>query len=210
MVTSEFYSEDYYERGLETGKSNYQNYRWIPELTVPFAMSLIDFLEINREHSVLEIGCAKGFLVKGFRWLHRRAWGVDISTYAVENCDPEVKRYIFHTEECCRVLAGEHYDWCIGKDVWEHNDVPVLKELLLTIPARNLFSIIPLAENGKYNAFANELDASHIIRENAEWWRNFFAECNWKETFFAYKLDGMKEAYRHTPKAHLFITHERI
>ncbi len=49
----EFYDRDYYERGLASGKSNYDNYRWIPELTFPMAMTIIDVLGIRRGDRVL-------------------------------------------------------------------------------------------------------------------------------------------------------------
>ena len=71
------YNESYFERGLESGLSLYQNYRWIPELTIPMAMTIIDFLGIKRHQTILDFGCAKGFLVKAFRLLYRSAYGVD-------------------------------------------------------------------------------------------------------------------------------------
>lgn len=69
------YDREYFEYGVETGKSNYQNYRWIPELTIPMAMTIIDLLGIKPNESVLDYGCAKGYLVKALRMLHRNAWG---------------------------------------------------------------------------------------------------------------------------------------
>ena len=44
---------------------------------------------------VLDVGCAKGFLVKDFLDLGIDAYGLDISEYALKNCEEEtVEDYI--------------------------------------------------------------------------------------------------------------------
>ena len=107
------YDENYYERGIETGVSCYSNYRWIPELTIPMAARLIEYLGIAEHQKILDFGCAKGYLVKAFRLLHREAYGYDKSEYAI-NCVPEeIKDYI-------RNQVDGGYDWIISKDVFEH------------------------------------------------------------------------------------------
>lgn len=90
----DMYGEDYFERGIQTGISLYENYRWMPELTIPFAMRIIDYLHIERGESILDVGCAKGYLVKAFKWLGRDAYGIDISSYAINNADTEIKSYV--------------------------------------------------------------------------------------------------------------------
>ena len=93
------YDEDYFENGIKTGKSCYENYRWLPELTIPMAMTIIDLLKIQRFETVLDFGCAKGYLVKAFKLLYRNAFGVDASPYAIANCDSEVANRCFLMEE---------------------------------------------------------------------------------------------------------------
>ena len=87
------YDADYFERGIETGKSRYQSYRWMPEATTAMAMAIIDELGIKPFDRVLDFGCAKGYLVRALRILHRQAWGVDISEYAISKVDKEVNGY---------------------------------------------------------------------------------------------------------------------
>ena len=77
------YNRDYYESGIENGISGYRNYRWMPELTIRMAHCLIQDLSIDKSHSVLDYGCAKGFLVKALRLLDIDAFGLDVSEYAI-------------------------------------------------------------------------------------------------------------------------------
>lgn len=204
--TNVIYDKDYYEHGVETGKSNYQNYRWIPELTIPMAMTIIDFLKIAPGEGVLDYGCAKGYLVKALRWLHREAWGFDISKYAIENADAEIKQYLTYNE---RSLYIRHFDYIICKDVLEHISLPDLKNLLLTLKGSKLFSVIPLGENGKYIAPANNLDKTHIICENVNWWTDLFDSCDWKCTYLSFEFTGIKESYSEFPYSHVFMVHEQ-
>ena len=41
----QYFDEDYYERGAETGKSLYSHYRWMPELTIPMCHHIAKYLE---------------------------------------------------------------------------------------------------------------------------------------------------------------------
>lgn len=88
------YDEDYYERGIENGVSCYTNYRWLPELTIPMAATMIEYLGIDMGDRILDFGCAKGYLVKAFRLLHREAYGFDISDYARENAHDDIRKYV--------------------------------------------------------------------------------------------------------------------
>ncbi|KKM61779.1 hypothetical protein LCGC14_1528260, partial [marine sediment metagenome] len=153
------YDETYFERGLESGISCYQNYRWIPELTIPLAMTLIDYLGIVRGEKILDYGCAKGYLVKALRLLYRDAWGLDISQYAID-----------HSEGCCYLKEGNivhnsyltfpsEFDLCIAKDVFEH--ILDIDQVLEWIPANRLFVIVPLGDRVKFNVPVNNFDKTH-------------------------------------------------
>jgi SAM-dependent methyltransferase len=191
------YDEDYFENGIKTGKSCYENYRWLPELTIPMAMTIIDLLKIQRFETVLDFGCAKGYLVKAFKLLYRNAFGVDVSPYAIENCDPEVSNRCFligsHMEED---YIPSNFSFCVAKDVFEHLEEDELEDTLKNIRARILFVIVPLGENGKYRAPANEVDITHKIRETEQWWITMFIRNGWSLEDWRFKVDGIKENYR--------------
>lgn len=197
------YDEDYYERGIETGKSNYQNYRWIPELTIPMAMSIIDFLKIKPKQSILDYGCAKGYLVKALRMLHRDAWGYDVSQYAISNADKDVLPYLIKIDD----MFNRHFKYGIFKDVLEHIPHKDLKSFLSILDINKIFTVVPLGKNGKYIAAANNMDITHIICEPKEWWSKLFSDCGWDCVYVSTKLEGVKDAYM--DNSHLFMVHKR-
>lgn len=214
IVADETYDESYFECGLESGRSLYQNYRWIPELTIPMAMTIIDFLHIKRGQTVLDFGCAKGYLVKALRLLYRDAYGVDVSEYAIENADPVAKEFCSLTKEYRKrtreLVFPSQYDYCIAKDVFEHLTKQELRMELANIPADVLFAVIPLGEEGAYTATVNDWDITHKICEPAEWWTDFFSQTRWGVQDFRLCIPGIKDHYyERYPESHGFVTLRR-
>ena len=54
------------------------------------AKDIVEHFKLKPGDKILDVGCAKGFLVKDFLALGIDAYGLDISKYAVVNCEPEV------------------------------------------------------------------------------------------------------------------------
>lgn len=166
------FDRDYFEDGIANNVSLYENYRWIPELTIPMAHELIVSLEIKSKEKVLDFGCAKGYLVKALRLLGVDAHGVDISDYALGDCPKEVENFLYHVDKC----PETKFDLCVAKDVLEHVPHEKLEETVNWIMSRcnRAFVAVPLGNDRKYVIPQMELDKTHIIRKPLEWWVNLF------------------------------------
>ena len=116
----EYFNEDYYERGAETGKSLYSHYRWMPELTIPMAHHIAKDMDLHEDEKVLDFGCAKGFTVKALRLLGYKAYGVDVSEYAISQIEENTRRWcgVIKPQEPL-VCAEGGYDWILCKDILE-------------------------------------------------------------------------------------------
>jgi cyclopropane fatty-acyl-phospholipid synthase-like methyltransferase len=188
---SETYNEDYYERGVELNISGYSNYRWIPELTIPLAHRIIEFLNIPYGASVLDYGCAKGYLVKALRLLNRSAYGYDISDYAIKNCPHDIKDYI--TSD----VSKRFFEWTICKDVLEHVSYEHIDSVLqhMAGTSNKFFVIVPLAKDGKYVVPSYETDVTHCIREDIDWWSQKFSDNGYNIVFKSFLVKHIKENY---------------
>ena len=204
------YNENYYECGIESGKSRYQNYRWMPEATMAMAMVIIDEMEIKPHHTILDYGCAKGYLVKALRLLHRQAWGVDISEYAISKVDKEINGYCTTISKLGKSEIPLKFDYCIAKDVFEHIPEEELRQLLKSLAADKMLVVVPLGKDGEYIAPANRLDITHVICQDKKWWKDLFEDTGWKIIRVQSLLKGIKESYRELyPDAHGFYVLER-
>lgn len=196
IVTPESFSEAYYERGVSEGLSGYTNYRWLPHYSLPFANELKRrYLGRRDGESVLDFGCAKGFLVKAFRLLNVAAFGYDISEYAVANADPKAAPY-------CSTKMGVGYtslDLIVAKDVCEHipyefieSKMRMLRDYLFS-PIARLVITVPLATAGQYRIREFELDRTHVIREDEEWWIELGNRAGLTCEEFHYNFPGAKD-----------------
>ena len=201
FTSAKNYDRDYFENGIVNGVSGYMNYSWMPELTLRMVHFMIKHLPLLPGQTILDYGCAKGYMVKALRILEHEAHGVDISGYAISNADGSVRDY-------CRLISGgddenlfdRHYDWVISKDVFEHIYEPELGRLLETSIQHvdRIFSVIPVAVDdqcGEYLIPEYNRDATHVIAKSMSWWRNFFQSCGWEVEQMTNEFPGCKESW---------------
>lgn len=182
MTNPSFYDEDYYERGKCSGKSLYENYRWLPDLTLPLAKQIIKEIEISsggqnlhREIKILDFGCAKGYLVQALRELGYDSYGIDVSEYAISQANVETRIYLEVSNNELQIPSyWPSFDWVIAKDVLEHieyNSLPRILERLRSL-ANNILVVVPLGDGKNYFIPDYELDKSHYIKEDLTWWED--------------------------------------
>ena len=119
-----------------------------------------------RPATVLDAGCAMGFLVEGLRQRHIEAFGVDISDFAIERAHPDVKPY-------CHVasvldLFPRRYDLIVCIEVLEHltsGDAPRAVENFCRHTDDILFSSTP----------HDHKEATHFNVQPPEYWAELFA-----------------------------------
>lgn len=82
------YGQQYFDGPREVGYGGYRyDGRWIP-----IAEDIVRHFNLKAGDRVLDVGCAKGFLVKDLMKVcpGLEAYGLDISEYALMHCEPEV------------------------------------------------------------------------------------------------------------------------
>lgn len=201
MQTSSEYGEQYFENGIAAGVSLYQNYRWLPELTLPMAHHIIQHLGLRAGDSLLDFGCAKGYLVKALRMLGVDAYGCDTSEYAIECADSEIFRYVFWGE------IPQSADWIFSKDTLEHLVESELDKFLVdSLAFGKAFHVIPLGDNGSFRVPEYSKDVTHKIAESEQWWIDKFEKHGWILDKFSWAMRGIKENWtKQYPKGNGFF-----
>lgn len=86
IAVAKQYGEMYFDGPREFGYGGYRyDGRW-----QPVAGDIVAHFKLKPGMRVLDVGCAKGFLVKDLLALGIDAFGADVSRYALKRCEPEV------------------------------------------------------------------------------------------------------------------------
>jgi SAM-dependent methyltransferase len=88
LIASRF-GREYFDGTREQGYGGYHyDGRWIP-----IARDIAAHFRLKGGDRVLDIGCAKGFLMRDLMEVvpGLDAWGLEISQYAIENCHPDAR-----------------------------------------------------------------------------------------------------------------------
>lgn len=193
------FTEDYFMRGKETGVSNYQNYVWLGATTIKCAQVIAAYMDMRRGDTVLDYGCSRGYYVRAFREIGYRAFGYDISKWAIENCDPEVKGMVWNEPPESAV------DWIIMKDVAEHiplNQISGVMAKVAQLAHRGVLIIVPLTyvRDQPYIREEDNLDKTHVVRWTLLDWMSFL------DKFFpgfiisvSYHIPDIKPASKEVP-----------
>lgn len=212
MTEGEVYDADYFLRGKKTGKSLYEDYRWMPDLTIPMVCSMVEYCGIEMTDKVLDFGCARGYVVRALRELGYMAFGVDASEWAIQNADDNVKRYVWHCRVGLPILFYQEFDWIIAKDVLEHvRDAEGTIRHLMKSTVKGIFAVVPLApcDGAPYVVEEYEKDVTHIHRLSLSSWAAMFMKSGWR-VHTCCRVPGIKDNYAQYEGGNGFITARRV
>lgn len=206
------YTEDYFLRGAALGISNYTDYRWMEDRTMAHAQRLIEVLGIEKGDTVLDWGCARGYMVKALRRLGIKAWGYDTSAWAIDKADEEIRFWVSNVgipvNSCHHILL---------KDVCEHLEpIELMRtaDRVLAMAKASILVIVPLTEQvgGQYVRKEDDMDITHVVRWPLEEWMKFLDRRIEGESWVltgSWHIPGLKPTSLSHPKSCGFITARR-
>ena len=178
QITKDFYNQDYFEG---KNKIAYDSYSQARELLSAFA---IWTNELFMPESVLDVGCAYGFVVKKFQELGIPASGVEYSSYAVSRA---VAQEV--SEGDVRDLSrfkDNSFDLVMGTELLEHipeDDLFKAIKELYRVAKHNIFLLICIAGTEHIESRGGKGDPSHITMKPRWWWESLFHRLEIKRDF---------------------------
>lgn len=163
---SEIYNEEYYHNGC--GPIPYEE----PEHWVEFFGMIADRI-VNDLHprTVLDAGCAMGYLVAALRDRGVEAYGVDISEYAISKVREDVRPF-------CRVASLTE---AFSNDLLQHYDLVVTIEVLEHLYAEDgkkaIANLCKCADTVLFSSTPDDFEErTHVNVQQREYWARLFFE----------------------------------
>jgi SAM-dependent methyltransferase len=178
-MRADFYDQDYFDG---PGKSNYELYT---AESSPFGLQADLIIRLmgscGLSGRMLDVGCAKGFLVDALRQRGVEAFGVDWSEYAIASADPNVRPYLERASALELSYGDRHFDLAVSFDVLEHLDRPRARQALVECARVSRWQLHQ-ANTGRLAEWRFDSDASHCLKYSLEQWQAICAELNLSRT----------------------------
>lgn len=159
------YDEDYYKNYL--GMDYTDKNAWEPFFRSVASRIAADF----SPSTVLDVGCAFGYLVEYLRDLGIEAWGIDTSEYAIEHVSPNIKPYV----RVCSATDSlpddmpQRYDMVTNIEVLEHI---VAEEAMLAMSRYCGYS-----DRVLFSSSAEDIEnPTHVNVHQPQYWAQCFAQ----------------------------------
>jgi len=165
----QLYSEEYYQQ-----RSYEFDYRYPFFATIARAL-----VETFKPKKVLDVGCAKGYLVYALREMGVEAWGVDISEYAISHGPENVKEFLSNVDVDFEELPfqPETFDLVTALECVEHlqNSNHFISEVKRVLqPNGIVFIMTPKKHWDKLQQLVTGPNPSHVNLQSRLFWIQAF------------------------------------
>ncbi|NKB57507.1 MAG: methyltransferase domain-containing protein [Alphaproteobacteria bacterium] len=175
------FGEAYFDGRREEGYGGYRyDGRWIP-----IAEDIVNHFGLKAGDKVLDVGCAKGFLMKDLKTVcpGLQVYGLDISDYALRHAEPEAHGRLVLGSGDSLPYADGAFDLVVSINTLHNFERPrliaALREMERLAPGRGYVQV---------DAYRNEAEREHFLGWvltaltflKPDEWRALFAEAGYR------------------------------
>ena len=170
-------------------KFGYGGFSYNPRYWSEVVKDLSNYYNLNNENKILDVGCAKGFMLYDFYKLNPNLdlYGIDISKYAIDNSVPEIKHKLQVANAIKLPYEDNFFDLVISINTIHNLDkvecAIALKEIS-RVSKKNSFLTVDAFNNEdeKKRMYAWNLTAKTIM--SIKDWKKFFSDSKYNGDFF--------------------------
>lgn len=181
--------KNYFDGSREQGYGGYKyDGRW-----KPFAQAMIKHYGLNNKSKILEIGCAKGYLMKEFKDLLPKCtiYGVDISEYAILTAHKKIKNNLVIANANSLPFKKNFFDLTISinslHNILNLTDLKKAFKEINRVSKKNKFISLGTYENIKEKNILDKwavLASCYMSKKN---WLKFFRHVKYKGDYDWFK-----------------------
>lgn len=173
-------------------KHGYGGFSYHPRFWQPVIPDFINHFGITSESSILDVGCAKGFMLHDFQQILPgiKVVGIDVSEYAIENCIPSQKENLIVGNAKSLPFEDNSFDFILSVNTIHNLELEECKKALREIERvsrRGAFIMVDAYENEneKEDLLNWVLTAKTIL--SVDKWKEVFQETGYSGDFFWFR-----------------------
>jgi SAM-dependent methyltransferase len=179
------YGKDYFDGSRKHGYGGFRyDGRWIP-----VAETICQHWNLKAGDRVLDIGCAKGFLVKDLMKVcpGLEVFGIDVSEYALLNCEPEVVGRLHLGNALSLPFPDNSFTACISLNTLHNLDrngcSKALKEMKRLAPAKGFVQVDSYRTPEEREVFLRWVLTAKTHHYPADW-KTLFSEAGYTGDYY--------------------------
>jgi ubiquinone/menaquinone biosynthesis C-methylase UbiE len=177
---------EYFDGTRAQGYAGYKfDGRWIP-----VSKDIIKYYNLKNNAKILDIGCAKGFLLDGFKESLKNPLlcGLDISSYAVTKSKNDIKKNLCIANATNLPYKSNYFDLVISinslHNILDENELILAFNEMRRVAKKNIYITLGAYSNSRQKKTLDNwaVVASAYMHEKS--WLKFFKKINYKGDFW--------------------------
>jgi SAM-dependent methyltransferase len=180
------FGKEFFDGSRETG---YGGFSYNPKYWSEVVKKFKEYWKLTSENSILDIGCAKGFMLYDFSLLipGLKIKGIDISSYAIKNSIEKVKNNLQVCDAKKLPFEANSFDYSISINTIHNLEMDECAEAIKEIDRVSKKSSFLTVD-----AYRNEAEKKRMFKWNltaktimsVEEWKTFFKKVNYKGDYY--------------------------
>jgi len=180
---------NYFDGTREQGYGGYKyDGRW-----KPFAKAIIKHYRLDYNSKILDIGCAKGYLLKEIKEFipNCKVFGVDISEYALSTAHEKIKDNLILANANNLPFKNKYFDLTLSinslHNILDLSDLKKAFKEIKRVSKKNTFITVGTYENQKEKKILDEWAVLARTYMSKKSWLNFFKKVNYNGDYDWFK-----------------------
>ena len=170
-------------------KFGYGGFSYNPRYWSEVVKDFRDYYNLNNGSKILDVGCAKGFMLYDFYKLNPNLdlYGIDISKYAIDNCVPEINNKLQVANATKLPFEDNFFDLVISINTIHNLDkvecATALKEIS-RVSKKNAFLTVDAYRNNEEKQRMDVWNLTAKTIMSVDDWIKFFEKNQYKGDYF--------------------------
>lgn len=150
------------------------------------ANDIINEYNLRYHERVLDVGCAKGFLVHDLRQQGQKTFGIDISEYAVKNCLPDDVGYIHHGDALDLPFPDDSFDLVLCINLlhnFSKEDIPLALKEIMRVSRKDCFVQVDSYESEEERQLMEGWQLTVKYMDYPEYWVELFKKSGYDHDY---------------------------
>ena len=175
------FGKDFFDGDRRYG---YGGYNYNPKYWNDVVLDFKEYWNLNSKSSILDVGCGKGFMLYDFKRLIEgiNLNGIDISSYAIENCHNEV-RHVLKTGNAKKLDFADNESINTVHNLESNECIDAIKEISRVSKKGSFITVDAYRNNEeKKRMYDWNLTAKTIL--SVDEWKDLFKKINYNGDYY--------------------------